>query len=133
VRVRREVPDFFIIDYKNWSLLRQILDENLNLDISLDRMGSKLDLNVMVNTITSVMVEARSRSVPVVRPTRFALTLTPHIKSIIRLKNSQRHRARLTRNSRAMKRSKALFNMLNRLVKFLISGLAASLSSLSLN
>jgi hypothetical protein len=71
VRVRREVPDFIIFDYKNanWSLFRQILDENLNLDISLDRMRTELDLDVMVNTITSVMVEARSHSVPVVRPT----------------------------------------------------------------
>jgi hypothetical protein len=105
------VPDFFIFDNKNanWSLFRQILDENLNLDISLNRMRIGLDLDVMVYTITSVMVEARSRSVPVIRRSRFALTLTLHIKSIIRLKNFQRHRAqraRLRRNSRAMKRSK---------------------------
>jgi hypothetical protein len=91
-----EVPDFFIFDYKNanWSLFRQIFDENLNLDLSLDLMRTELDLDVM----------ARSRSVPVVCPTRFALTLIPHIKSIIRLKNSQRHRvqrARLSRNSGA--------------------------------
>jgi hypothetical protein len=49
-------------------------------------MGTELDLDVIVNTITSVMVEAKSRSVPVVRSTRFALPLTFHIKSIIRLK-----------------------------------------------
>jgi hypothetical protein len=47
-------------------------------------------------------------------------------KYIIRLKNFQRHhaqRAQLTRNSGPMKRAKALFNMLNGLVQFLISKL----------
>jgi hypothetical protein len=86
----------------------------------------ELELDVMVNTITSVIVEARSRSVPVVGPTWFAVTLTPHIKSIIRLKNSQRYRAQrawLTQNSGAVKRAKAIFNMLNRRVQFLISKL----------
>jgi hypothetical protein len=93
VRVKREVPDFFIFDYNHAPpFFRQILDENLNLDISLDRMRTEIDLDVMVS-ITSVIVDARSRSVSVVRPTQFSLTLTPHIKSIIRLKNSQRYRA----------------------------------------
>jgi hypothetical protein len=93
-----------------------------NLDISLDRTGSKLDLDVMVDT--SVMVEGRSRSVPKVWPTCFGLSLTPRIKSIIRLKNSQRHRAqraRLTGNRRARDRAAALYNMLNRLVQCLTS------------
>jgi hypothetical protein len=129
VSVQREVPDFFIFDYAhaNWDLFRRILDENLGLDISLDRMESGLDLDVMVDTFTSVLVDARSHSVPMVRPTRFSLTLTPHIKSIIRLKNSQRHRAqraRLTGNERAKKRAAALYNMLNRLVQCLVSGLS---------
>jgi hypothetical protein len=100
VRVRREVPVFFIFYYyknANWSVFRHILDENLNLDISIDLMRTELDLDVMVNTITSIMVKARSRSVLVVHPTQFALTLTSHIKSIIRLKNSHRHRAQRAR------------------------------------
>jgi hypothetical protein len=46
------------------------------LDISLDRMGSELD--VMVDTYTSIMVDARSRSVPMVQPNRFALSLTTY-------------------------------------------------------
>jgi hypothetical protein len=68
VIVQREVPDFFDFDYRhaNWDLFCRTLDENLSLNISLDRMGSKLDLDVMVETFTSVMVEARSCSVPMV-------------------------------------------------------------------
>jgi hypothetical protein len=125
--VQREVPDFFVFDYKhaNWDFFRRILDENLSLAISLDCMGSELDLDVMVDTFTSVMVEPRSRSVPMVQPTSFALSLIPRIKSIIRLKNSQRRRAqraRLTRNKRA--RAAALYNMLNRLFQCLTSELS---------
>jgi hypothetical protein len=80
VKVQREVPGFFVFDYKhaNWDLFRRILDENLSLDISLDRMGSELDLDVMVDTYTSIMVDARSRSVPMVQPNRFALSLTTY-------------------------------------------------------
>jgi hypothetical protein len=79
--VQREVPDFSVFYYKhaNWDLFRRILD--LSLDILLDHMGSDLDLDVMVDTFTSVMLEARSRSVPKVRPTNFALSLTPRIES----------------------------------------------------
>jgi hypothetical protein len=77
VTVQREVPGFFVFDYRNanWDLFCRILDENLSLDISLDRMGSELDLDVMVDTFTTAMVETRSRSVPMVQPTRFALSL----------------------------------------------------------
>jgi hypothetical protein len=47
VIVQREMPDFFDFDYRhaNWDLCFRTLDENLSLKISLDRMGSKLDLD----------------------------------------------------------------------------------------
>jgi hypothetical protein len=93
--VQRELPDFFIFDYKH--LFRQIFWTKISVWIfHWDCNKSEFDLDVMVDIFTAVKMD------------RFALSLTPRIMSIIRLKNSQRHRsqrARLTGNRRARDRA----------------------------
>jgi hypothetical protein len=89
---RREIPDHFIYDYKSadWNQFKLILDSRVNLDFSLDRIDNASQIDTMVDIFTAAILEARTAAVPMVRPFRYSLTLTPEIKSLITWKNTLR-------------------------------------------
>jgi hypothetical protein len=75
----REIPSHFVFDYQNadWCRFRQSLDSRLDLDLSLDRIERETQINSMVQNFTEAILEARSLSVPLVRPpNRCCLTIT---------------------------------------------------------
>jgi Reverse transcriptase (RNA-dependent DNA polymerase)/Endonuclease-reverse transcriptase len=97
---RREIPDHFIYDYKSadWNQFKLILDSRVDLDFSLDRIDNASQIDTMVDIFTAAILEARTAAVPMVRPFRYSLTLTPEIKSLITWKNTLRRIAQRTRN-----------------------------------
>jgi Reverse transcriptase (RNA-dependent DNA polymerase)/Endonuclease-reverse transcriptase len=113
--VRREVPSHFVFDYKNanWTHFRQCLDSRLNLDFSLDRIERESDVDSMIQDFTEAILEARSLSVPLVRPNRHSLTLTPELKFIISRKNAIRRIAQNTFNTAQIRE----YEIQNRLVR----------------
>jgi hypothetical protein len=86
------LPEHFIFDYRNadWALFRQEMDSWVDLNFSLDRVEFQADVDYMVGTFTEAILEAKSTAVPLVRPNRYHLTLTPQIRSIIAQKNERR-------------------------------------------
>jgi hypothetical protein len=99
--VRREVPSHFVYDYKNVNRtnFRQCLDSRLNLDFSLDCIEREFDVDSMIQNFTEVILEARSLSVPLVRPNCHSLTLTLELKFIISRKNDLQGIAQNTFNT----------------------------------
>jgi hypothetical protein len=79
------------IDYRNadWALFRRELESRTDLDFSLDRVGSEADVDSMIQTFTQILLKARSITVPLVRPYRFKLTLTPRINFLLTRKNGR--------------------------------------------
>jgi hypothetical protein len=79
MHVRREVPEHFVFDYKNadWALFRREMDSRMDLNFSLDRVESGADVDSMIRTFTEVILGARAVAVPLVRPSRFCLVLSP--------------------------------------------------------
>jgi hypothetical protein len=77
IDVRREIPSHYVFDCKNgnWTHFLQCLDSLLRLDFSLYRIERESDVDSMIQNFTEL--EARSLSVPLVRPNRHSLTLTP--------------------------------------------------------
>jgi hypothetical protein len=83
--VRCEVPEHCVFGYRNadWALLRREMDSRVDLNFSLDRVESEADVDSMVQTFTEAILGARSIALPLIRPNRYHLTLTPQTKSII--------------------------------------------------
>jgi Reverse transcriptase (RNA-dependent DNA polymerase)/Endonuclease-reverse transcriptase len=107
---RREIPDHFIFNYKHadWNQFKLILDSRIDLDFSLDRIDNESQIDLMIDTFTTVLLEARSESVPKISPFRFSLVLTEEIKSKITRRNTLRRRAQRTSNSEDIRRYRAL-------------------------
>jgi hypothetical protein len=90
--LRREVPEHFIFDYRNddWTLFRWEMDSRIDLNFSLDSVESRADVDSMVQTFIEAILEARSSAIPLIRPHRHHIALTPQIKSVIAQKNGRR-------------------------------------------
>ena len=112
---QREIPDHFIFDYKSadWNQFKLILDSRIDLDFSLDRIENESQIDTMIDTFTTALLEARAEAVPKTRPFRYSLVLTPEIKSLITLKNTHRRIAQRTSNRNDIRR----YNVLNKAVK----------------
>jgi hypothetical protein len=50
----------------------------------------------MIQTFTNLILEARSAAIPLARPFRYSMPLTPEIKETIAYKNSLRRVAQIT-------------------------------------
>jgi hypothetical protein len=59
------------------------MNSRLNMNFSHERVESGADVDTMIRTFTEAIFEARAAVVPLVRPNRFFLALSPQIKSII--------------------------------------------------
>jgi hypothetical protein len=119
--VRREVPEHFIFDYRNadWTLFRREMDSRIDLNFSLDSVESEADVNSMVQTFTEAILEARSSAIPLIRPNRHHITLTPQIKSVIAQKNGRRRAWQNHHNGE----DKREYEILNNLVQDMCVGL----------
>jgi hypothetical protein len=71
---RREIPDHFIFNYKHadWNQFKLILDSRIDLDFSLDRIENESQIDLMIDTFTTVLLEARLESVHKTSPFRIA-------------------------------------------------------------
>jgi hypothetical protein len=54
----------------------------MDLNLSLDRVGSGADVDSMNRTFTEAILETRAAAAPLVYPNRFCLALSSQIKSI---------------------------------------------------
>jgi hypothetical protein len=101
----------FIYNYNStdWNQFKLILDSRIDIDFSLDRIESVTQIDTMINTITTALLEARTAAVPKVRPFRYSLVLTPEVKSLITLKNTQRRIAQRSRNEQ--EKSQCTYNV----------------------
>jgi hypothetical protein len=121
LNVRREVTEHFVFDYKNadWTLFRLEIDSRMDLNFSLDRVGSGTNVDSMIRTFTEAILGAKAAAVPLIRPSRFCLALSPQIKSFIAQKNGW---WRVWQNSRNTQ-DRLEFETLNNLVRDLCRGL----------
>jgi hypothetical protein len=78
----RKVLEHFVFNYKNaeWALFRREMDYRVDLNFSLDRVGSGADVDSMLRTVTEAVLEARGAAAPLVRSSRFCLAPFPQIK-----------------------------------------------------
>jgi hypothetical protein len=76
---RREVPNHYIFNYKHadWNQLKLILDSRIDLDFSLERIQTSSQIDSMVESFTTALLEARTTAVPKTVPFRYSLVLTP--------------------------------------------------------
>lgn len=112
---RRETPEHFVFNYKvaDWNRFRLTLDSRLDLEFSLDLIESESQIDSMIETFTATLLEARSIAVPVARPFRYSLVLTPEIQSLISRKNTLRRIAQRTKNRRDIEE----YEIFNRMVR----------------
>jgi hypothetical protein len=113
--IHRELPDHFIFNYReaDWNNFHAHLDANLNLEFSLDRIENESQVENMIKKFTDTVMNARLSTIPLVRPYRHSLPLTPEIKSAITYKNTLRRIAQRSKNSEDI----TLFNFFNNLVR----------------
>jgi hypothetical protein len=95
------------------------MDSRIDLNFSLDSVESRADIDSMVQTFTEAILEARSSAIPLIRPHRHQIALTPQIKSVIAQKNGRR-RAWSNHHNREDKRE---YETLNNLVEGMCVGL----------
>jgi hypothetical protein len=82
---RREVPNHYIFNYKHadWNQFKLIIDSRIDLDFSLERIQTASQIDLMVESFTTALLEARTTTVPKTVPFRYSLVLTPEIKALI--------------------------------------------------
>jgi Endonuclease-reverse transcriptase len=82
---RREVPTHHIFNYKHadWNQFKLILDSRIDLDFSLERIQTASQIDSMIESFTTALLEARTTAVPKTVPFRYSLVLTPEIKALI--------------------------------------------------
>jgi hypothetical protein len=77
---RREVPEHFVLDYKNadWALFRREMDSRMDLNFSLNRVESGADVDfTFTEAFTEAVLEARPAAVPLVCLNRFCFAFSP--------------------------------------------------------
>jgi hypothetical protein len=95
------------------------LNARLDLKLSLDRIERETQIDTLVQNFTEAILEARSLSVPLVRPNRYCLTFTPELMLRISRKNALRQIAQSTENAGQI----GEFEIHNRLVRDMCVGL----------
>jgi hypothetical protein len=70
--VRREIPSQLVFGYKN-------VNWTHSLDFSLDRIALASDIDSTIQNFTEAILEARSWSVPLVRPNRHSRAQVYHL------------------------------------------------------
>jgi hypothetical protein len=112
---RREVPNHYIFNYKHadWNQFNLILDSRIDLDFSLERIQNSSQIDSVVESFTTALLEALTTAVPKTVPFRYSLVLTPEMKALIARKNTLRRIAQRTKNSG----DKRNYEALNSIVK----------------
>jgi hypothetical protein len=72
---RREVPNHYIFNYKHadWNQFKLIFDSRIDLDFSLERIQTSSQIDSMVESFTTALLEARTTAVPKTVPFRYSL------------------------------------------------------------
>jgi hypothetical protein len=98
---RREVPDHYIFNYKHadWNQFKLILESRIDLDFSLERIQTATQIDSIVESFTTALLEAWTIAVLKTVPFWYSLVLTPEIEALIARKNTLRQIAQRTKNS----------------------------------